>query len=229
MHYKKYADKENAQKLLKLYSQVYRTGMPQKLFEWEIIRRDETKRTIEGSAYLIKNAEGRPVGFRGLFRDTTERKRAEEALRKSEEQYRSLAHTGDSIYIVDAEQRYLFMNEGHLKRFGMPLEQIVGRPYSDFHTKEDSEKFAQAVKTVFKTGASIQRDHKSERDGRFFIRTFSPVAGHNSEVRAVTIVAKDITDRKQAEEALRNRENELRSIFRAAPIGIGMVIDRVFQ
>ncbi len=229
MHYKKYADEENAQKLLKLYSQVYRTGIPQKLFEWEVIRKDGTRRTVEGSAYLIKDTEGRPVGFRGLFRDTTERKQAEEALRKSEEQYRSLAHTGDSIYIVDAEQRYLFMNEGHVKRFGMPLEGIVGRPYSDFHSKEDSEKFAQTIKMVFETGTSIQRDHTSERDGRFFIRTFSPVAGQSGEVRAVTVVAKDITARRQAEEALRNRENELRCIFRAAPIGIGMVIDRVFQ
>jgi PAS domain S-box-containing protein len=228
MHYKKYADEENAQKIFRVYSEVYRTRIPQGLFEWEVIRKDGARRTVEGSAYLIKDAEGRPVGFRGLFRDTTERKQTEEALRKSEEQYRSLAHTGDSIYIVDAEQRYLFMNEGHLKRFGMPLERIVGRPYSDFHSNENSEKFAQTVKIVFETGTFIQQDHTSERDGRFFIRTFSPVVGESGEVRAVTVVSKDITDRKQTEEALRESETKLQAIFDTVGTGI-LIIDRNTQ
>jgi len=155
-------------------------------------------------------------------------RRAEEALRQSEEQYRSLAHTVDSIYIVDAEQRYLFMNEGHLKRFGMPLERIVGRPYSDFHSKEDSEEFAQTVKIVFETGTSIQQDHTSARDGRFFIRTFSPVVGHSGEVRTVTVVSKDITDRKQAEEALRqlNFELEQRVSERTAELRVASLYAR---
>ncbi|MGD1153821.1 MAG: PAS domain S-box protein [Syntrophales bacterium] len=160
--------------------------------------------------------------FQVLYDDITERKRAEEALRQSEEKYRSLAHTVDSIYIVDAEQRYLFMNEGHLKRFGMPLERIVGRPYSDFHSKEDSEKFAQAVKNVFETGTSIQQDHTSARDGRFFIRTFSPVVGHSDEVSAVTVVSKDITKRKRAEEALHESETRYRAMFQHMGSGVAV-------
>jgi len=206
MHYKKYADEENVQKVFRVYSELYRTRIPQSPFEWEVIRKDGSRKTVEGSAYLIEDAEGRSAGFRGLFRDTTERKQVEEALRQSEEKYRSLANTEDSIYIVDAEQRYIFMNEGHLKRFGIPLEQIVGRPYSDFHSREDSEKFAQTVKIVFETGTSIQQDHASARDGRFFIRTLSPLTEHSGKVRAVTVVSKDITERKRAEEALRERE-----------------------
>jgi PAS domain S-box-containing protein len=163
-----------------------------------------------------------------IYDDVTKSKQAEEALRQSEEQYRSLAHTGDSIYIVDAEQRYLFMNEGHLKRFGMPLERIVGRPYSDFHSNENSEKFAQTVKIVFETGTFIQQDHTSERDGRFFIRTFSPVVEESGEVRAVTVVSKDITDRKQTEEALRESETKLQAIFDTVGTGI-LIIDRNTQ
>ena len=177
--------------------------------------------TKEGSINWIKNHmqliadEKTPGGFRlyGAVQNITERKQVEEALRQSEEQYRSLAHTVDSIYIVDAEGRYLFMNEGHLKRFGMPLEQIMGRPYSDFHSKEDSEKFAQAMKITFETGTSIQQDHASARDGRFFIRTFSPVVEHSGKVRVVTVVSKDITARKRTEEALRESESLYRSLF----------------
>ena len=161
--------------------------------------------TIKGREHLIES-----------FIDITERKQAEEALRQSEEQYRSLVNTVDSIYIVDAGQRYLFMNEGLRKRFGMPLEQIVGKPYSDFHSKEDSDKFSEAVKTVLETGTSIQQDHKSARDGRFFIRTFSPVAGRSGEVSAVTVVSKDITDRMRAEEALKEGEQRYSTLFHYA-------------
>ena len=192
-----------------------------------IVTKDGRERIIEWHDKILKDEKDKMVGLLAIGQDITERKQAEEALRQSEEQYRSLAHTVDSIYIVDAEQRYLFMNEGHLKRFGMPLERIVGRPYSDFHSKEDSEKFAQTVKIVFETGTSIQQDHTSARDGRFFIRTFSPVVGHSGEVRAMTVVSKDITERKLAEEALRESECKIlealefnKTILNTSSIGI---------
>ncbi|MGA2332673.1 MAG: PAS domain S-box protein [Syntrophales bacterium] len=79
MHYKKYADEETAQNILRAYRNVYKTGVPLPLFEWEVIRKDGTRRTVEGSASLIADAEERPVGFRGLFRDTTDRKRLQRA------------------------------------------------------------------------------------------------------------------------------------------------------
>jgi PAS domain S-box-containing protein len=78
MHYKKYTDEENARKILEAYSGVYRTGLPLPLFEWEVIRKDGTRRTVEGSASLISGTGGRPVGFRGLFRDITDRRRLQD-------------------------------------------------------------------------------------------------------------------------------------------------------
>ena len=187
--------------------------------EFTFLRKDGS--TFIGLIYASpKIHQNEPVGIRGTIIDITERKQAEEALRQSEEKYRSLVHTVDSIYIVDAEQRYLFMNEGHLKRFGMPLERIEGRPYSDFHSQENSDKFAETVKIVFETGTSIQQDHTSERDGRFFIRTLSPVVGSNGEVNAVTVVSKDITDRKRAEEALKEGEQRYGTLFHYANDGI---------
>ena len=74
MHYKNYTDEENARRIFEAYSGVYKTGVPLPLFEWEVIRKDGARRTVEGSASLIADAGGRPVGFRGLFRDTTDRK-----------------------------------------------------------------------------------------------------------------------------------------------------------
>jgi PAS domain S-box-containing protein len=78
MNNRQYADEENTRKVYKVYNQVYRTGEPVKDFEWQIIRKDGDRRDIEVSISLIRNMEGHPIGFRGILRDITDRKRAEE-------------------------------------------------------------------------------------------------------------------------------------------------------
>jgi diguanylate cyclase (GGDEF)-like protein/PAS domain S-box-containing protein len=81
MNYKQYAaDRENAKKVLASYKGVYRTGEPVRGFDWDIIRKDGERRTVEVSVSLISDAEGCPEGFRGIVRDITERKRQEEEV-----------------------------------------------------------------------------------------------------------------------------------------------------
>jgi len=80
MNNRQYTDKENAKKLYETFNKVYKTGKPEKGFDWKIIRKDCTKRYVEASVSLMKNAEDKPIGFRGIVRDVTERKRAEEEL-----------------------------------------------------------------------------------------------------------------------------------------------------
>jgi PAS domain S-box-containing protein len=196
--------------LLDILRRVWRTGVAER-YPVSLYKDERISRWRDNFVYKLPTQE-----IVAIYDDVTERKQAEEALRQSEEKYRALAYTVDSIYIVDTEQKYLFMNEGHLKRFGMPLERIVGRPYSDFHSQEDSDKFAKTMKTVLEAGASIQEDHTSERDGRLFIRTLSPVVGSGGEVNAVSVVSKDITDRMRAEAALKEGEQRYGTLFHYA-------------
>ena len=90
MNNRRYTDQENSKKLYQTFNKVYKTGEPTKGFDWEIIRKDGTKRYIEASVSLVKNSSGQPIGFRGIVRDITERKQAEENLKESEEKYRLL-------------------------------------------------------------------------------------------------------------------------------------------
>ena len=89
MNYRQYTDETTAKKLYQTFSEVYRTGEPVKILDEEIIRKDGTKAILEISVSLIRDSEGKPIGFRGIARDITERKRMEEALKKSEEELRA--------------------------------------------------------------------------------------------------------------------------------------------
>ena len=71
---------ETAGEAYKVFNEVYRTGKPSQAFDWDVIAKDGERRFVETSVSLIRDSEGEPIGFRGIARDTTERKRAEEQL-----------------------------------------------------------------------------------------------------------------------------------------------------
>ena len=81
--YKEFFDQELIQLLYRTYSNVYKTGEPIRALEYELTRKDGTKRFVEESVSLRRNAEGRPIGFLGIRRDCTERKRMEVELELS--------------------------------------------------------------------------------------------------------------------------------------------------
>ena len=142
--------------------------------------------------------------FHSIWRDITEQKRAEVALSESEDKYRSLVEsTDDSIYLVDRQYKYLFMNERHAARLGISGSGYAGRTYGDFHTPEETRGFKKDADKVFATGESVQHEYKSGRDRGYFVQTLSPVKDKAGNTVAITVVSKDITERKKMEEELR--------------------------
>jgi signal transduction histidine kinase/CheY-like chemotaxis protein/HPt (histidine-containing phosphotransfer) domain-containing protein len=90
MNNRQYTDQENAKKLFQAFNKVYRTREPDREFDWKIIRKDGTERFIESSISLIRDSRGQPIGFRGIVRDITVRKRAEEKNRRHENRLKNL-------------------------------------------------------------------------------------------------------------------------------------------
>ena len=84
MNNRQYTDKETAEKIFQTFNKIYNTGEPTEGFDWQFVRKDGTKRYIDESISLQKDSSGKPIGFRGIVRDATERKKAEEALKSSE-------------------------------------------------------------------------------------------------------------------------------------------------
>lgn len=187
--------------------------------ELALRKKDGTPIIVSVTAVAQFEESGEIKWIDGITEDVTERKQAEASLRGSEEKYRSLATTVDSMYMIDRDCRYILMNEGYLKRFGLPLEKVIGKSYGDFHSEVATKEFVDIAERVFETGEPIQHEHKSERDGQFFLRTFSPVKSPDGEETiTVTVVSKNITDRKQIEEKLKESEQRLHNVIQGSPI-----------
>jgi PAS domain S-box-containing protein len=88
MDNRQYTDETTAKKLYQTFNGVYRTGEPVKVLEVEVIRKDGTKALHEISVSLVRDSEGKPIGFRCIARDVTERKRAEQEMAALQEQLR---------------------------------------------------------------------------------------------------------------------------------------------
>jgi len=152
--------------------------------------------------------------YKGTFAvitDTTVLKQAEKALIESELKYRSLVDsTDDYIYIVDSHCVYRFTNPKFLSRRNLRGEKIVGRSYSEFHDEDETRKFKDLIGKVYKTGRSLIHEHRSRRDGRYYLRTISPIRDENGKIQLATVVSKDITDLKKTENKLKKQTKELK-------------------
>lgn len=190
-------------------------------WEWYSFKNQKTYDLLDTP---LKNPDG-SISKLEIFRDITERKKAEQELKINEEKYRSLVESSeDPIYLVNKECEYLFMNSKNLSRLGTSLNQLIGKKYSLFHSKENTEIFQKKIGNVFKTGESLIHEHQSERDGRSFIRTLSPVKDERGKIVSITVISKDITEQKKAEKKLGETADLLRATLESTDNGI-LVVD----
>ena len=149
-----------------------------------------------------------------LIKLDKKRSNAEESFHESEERYRSLVDsTDDSIYVVDREYKYVYMNKKHLTRLGLLGNEFLGQAYGEFHIPREKKKFIKKVDNVFVSNQSSQSEYRSLRDNRYFLQTFSPVHDRDGNVTAVTVVSKDITERKKTDELILQSKQDWENTF----------------
>ncbi|MEO5863837.1 MAG: PAS domain S-box protein [Nitrospiraceae bacterium] len=166
---------------------------------------------------LLKNPHGEPIGITGVGQDVAEKKRAEEALQESEARYRILSEaTFDGIGIHD-QGILIEVNPGLEKMFGYGPGELIGKNILDMVADESRE----MVIAKMRMGASGPYESVGRRkDGSTFYGEVV-VKYHRYHGREVRLVAgRDITKRKRAEEALARREQELRTVLDALPVGV---------
>jgi PAS domain S-box-containing protein len=153
----------------------------------------------------------------------TERKRTEKELRESEIKFRSLVeNTPSFIVLVDRSGKILFVNRVVA---GLRKESVVGKSMYDFVLPENIEKQREIIEKVFSTGKAEMYETKGIGP-LGSLATYQINTGplfDDGEIRGAILVATDITDRKKAEDSLREASEQFKKIFEENPVGMTMV------
>ena len=154
-------------------------------------------------------SDGEPTKLRGIMVDVTERKRAEEALRSTEQSYRDLVENAkDIIYTHDLEGRYLTLNKAGEEVTGYTREEAVGKSLAQVVAPEYLEKAREMVaKKLSGEGPTIYDLEIVAKDGRrVAVEVSTMLLYRDGEPVAVQGVARDVTERRQLEEQLRQAQ-----------------------
>ena len=208
-NYRKYLNRENAEKAYQIFNRVYREKKPKKALSWEILRKDGSKRFIEYSISLITDSREEIAGFRGIIRDITEQKRTEHALLESEATARALINAPtDTVILIDRMGTIHDANETVIRRLGGKADKFIGTNiYNMFSTEVAKLRRRQAEK-VFDSGKPVR--FEEEREGVWFDTVVYPIFDEFEKVSKVAIIAREITEHKQAEKDLRESEEKYR-------------------
>lgn len=210
MNNRDYMSPESSKKIYDLFNQIYNTGNPIKKVVYEIIRKDGGHGFHELSASLMKDQAGRPIGFRGIAHDITERTKAEEALQENEERLRILFEFApDAFYLNDAEGTLLDGNKAAEKLIGYKKHELIGENFLTLGilVPGQIQKAAEVLaKNVMGEATGPDEFTLNRKDGSQVIVEISTFPVRTKKERLVLGIARDITRRLEAEEEILQRE-----------------------
>ncbi len=190
------------------------SGKPVLNREWTIDRGGGDVRHLVTTKVPLVDPDGRCWGIVGMDRDVTEQRRAREKLEQAEQQLQELMDNSPAvIYLKDRAGRYRMVNRGFEELFGLGREDVLGRRDVEFIAdKEAAAEFSEHDERVLETGGPIQLDQRLFVDGepRWYVSVKFPLRDANGEITALAGISTDITDRKEAEDAMRQLNEDLR-------------------
>ncbi|MGA3144968.1 MAG: PAS domain S-box protein [Verrucomicrobiota bacterium] len=200
--------------------------------DYRFVHPDGTISWVLGQAVPEKDHTGRIVGYVGAVTDITERKQAEVALRASEGKFSKVFHSSPVPMILSTikEGRYLDVNAEFLKMFGWSREEVIGHTAFELNIWVNPEDRAAVISKVKENGSvhNFELDVRA-KSGQIRRVLWTVEAAVIGDERCFLGTLLDINERKRMEEALRQSEATLRGVFQAAPIGICIMKDRLFQ
>ncbi|MCX5895569.1 MAG: PAS domain S-box protein [Proteobacteria bacterium] len=177
-----------------------------KNFETELLKKDGSLCPIDLNITTLKDRDGNRLGAVSTIHDITERKRAEEALRESEERLRSvMQNANDAIVFVDSSGNIKFWNRKAEEIYSYTADEVLGKPFSIIVPKQSQEahrkwieKFLLSEESAI-SGTTVEGIGES-KDGRdFFVETSTAKLKQGNEILLVAVI-RDINERKQAEQ-----------------------------
>jgi len=188
--------------------------------EYRIVLPDGTVKHIHTIRHPVLNGAGDLVKLVGTSIDITERKRAEEALRESETRFRTFVdHAADAFFMLDFEQGTIIdVNRCACESLGYSRQELIGMTPLAFDVNLDRMTL-ESIAAQAAAGGTVMFDRHWHRrkDGSLFPVEVQTSAFWHGGCRFLLTVARDITERTRAEEAIRQSEAELQQLLDAAP------------
>ncbi len=196
---------------------------PQPPYERTLLAKDGTRVPTEISIAIVHDAEGHPMHIQSIIRDITERKQAEAALRKSEERYIDLYDNAPDMYFaVKRDGTVLSVNRLGAETLGYQKKELIGQPVVTVFHPDDATSVQQQIDEILKgeEGISKLEFRKIRKDGSVIHVSERVSLQHDPQGEPILrIICRDITERKQAEDALRKSEESLVMAQQVAHIG----------
>lgn len=218
MSFMNYTDRDQRLRVLRAFRRLYRTGEPLQDFPIRATLKDGTLKWFELSVSLLKDGED-TVGFQGSARDVTDRVRTEQALKESEERYRTIFAAAATATFTFAESgTMVLMNQEAERLLGSTKHELEGKAMvAEFLGPDDIDRLWSAARLVQRqpgVGPQSSEVMIMRRDGevREVFLTLDTLPGTTQWVASMI----DITARKKAEEALRLSETHYRTLFNHA-------------
>ncbi len=184
---------------------------------------------ISFAASIVRDTRGKAKALVSVMRDITERKRAERTLKEREENFRVLIDNSlDISVIVNPDQTIRYVSPSVLRTLGYEPAELVGRHAFDFLSLEDVENIVENYNTIARLpGQAVSIEvHFRHKDGSWrILEATANNLTHDPTVAGIVVNARDISERKEAEEALRQREEHFRALIENSLEGIA-ILDR---
>jgi PAS domain S-box-containing protein len=191
-------------------------------------RSDGTLFPVHVTISEVRNAEGQIIGHVAVNRDITERKLAEQASRRSAESLALLGHTirsiGECVSVTDTENRILFVNDAFSRTYGYTPDELIGKPISVVRSPRTQPPTDEVLYSTCQGGWRGEMINRKKDGTEFPIAlSTSTVRNEQGHVLALVGIAMDITERKRAEDKLRESEERFRTLVESQGEGIGIV------
>ena len=213
-NYAEFTDPENVKQAFRDFTWVYKTRTPARGLQWKIVRGDGNTIDIEVSVALMRDQRGEPVGFRGLVQDISDRKKAEAAIKQSQENYKSLYDNAlfAMFRTTIDDGRILEANEVFMRLFGYENREDMFKRCKTSERYMDPEARRKFISMLKEKGRvdSFVAEIISEDGVAFWVDISAKIYPDEGYMEGAFI---DITDRKRAEAALLESERRYRELF----------------